>query len=80
MTGIFIMLDQNIAKGKSAGKEEEYFVKSKKLLSNPQHFLDNLLNFKKEQLSEKTIKKIETFIEKNPDFTVENATRASEAA
>ena len=35
MTGIFIMLDPNIAKGKSAGKEEEYFTKSKKLLNNP---------------------------------------------
>lgn len=64
---------------KPGKKVDDYWEPGKQLLSEPQKFLDSLLNFDKDNISEATIQKIKPYID-SPDFQVSVISRVSKAA
>jgi dynein heavy chain, axonemal len=66
--------------GDKPGKKiDDYWEPGKALLADPQKFLDSLLNFDKDNISEATITKIKPYID-SPDFQVSVISRVSKAA
>lgn len=64
---------------KPGKKVDDYWEPGKALLADPQKFLDSLLNFDKDNISESTIQKIKPYID-SPDFQVSVISRVSKAA
>ncbi|TPX59753.1 hypothetical protein SpCBS45565_g07659 [Spizellomyces sp. 'palustris'] len=66
--------------GDKPGKKiDDYWEPGKALLAEPQKFLDGLINFEKDNISEATIQKIKPYID-SPDFQVSVISRVSKAA
>ena len=64
---------------KPGKKVDDYWEPAKALLAEPQKFLDGLLNFDKENISESTIQRVKPYID-SPDFQVAVISRVSKAA
>ncbi|TPX58491.1 hypothetical protein PhCBS80983_g03079 [Powellomyces hirtus] len=64
---------------KPGKKVDDYWEPGKQLLAEPQKFLDSLINFDKDNISEATIQKIKPYID-SPDFQVSVISRVSKAA
>ncbi|KAJ3159379.1 Dynein heavy chain 1, axonemal [Geranomyces michiganensis] len=64
---------------KPGKKVDDYWEPGKQLLAEPQKFLDGLINFDKDNISEATIQKIKPYID-SPDFQVSVISRVSKAA
>jgi dynein heavy chain len=64
---------------KPGKKVDDYWEVGKGLLSDPQKFLDSLMNFDKDSISEQIIHKIKPYID-SPDFQVSVISRVSTAA
>ncbi|KAI8820875.1 dynein heavy chain and region D6 of dynein motor-domain-containing protein [Fimicolochytrium jonesii] len=64
---------------KPGKKVDDYWEPGKQLLAEPQRFLDGLINFDKDNISEQTIQKIKPYID-SPDFQVSVISRVSKAA
>ena len=73
------MIDPKIAKGQY-GKEDEYLAKAKKKLESYKTLKESLQKFDKDNISDKTIRRMEVFLQKNPDFNKESVGNASVAA
>ncbi|KAJ3275318.1 Dynein heavy chain 1, axonemal [Terramyces sp. JEL0728] len=66
--------------GDKPGKKiDDYWEPGRGLLADPQKFLDSLLNFDKDGISEATIQKIKPYID-SPEFQVSVISRVSKAA
>ncbi|KAI8999183.1 dynein heavy chain and region D6 of dynein motor-domain-containing protein [Gaertneriomyces semiglobifer] len=66
--------------GDKLGKKvDDYWEPGKALLADPQKFLDSLINFEKDNISETTIQKIKPYID-SPEFQVSVISRVSKAA
>ncbi|KAJ3087451.1 Dynein heavy chain 1, axonemal [Quaeritorhiza haematococci] len=66
--------------GDKPGKKiEDYWEPGRALLADPQKFLDSLLNFDKDNISESTVLKIKPYID-SPEFQVSVISRVSKAA
>ncbi|KNE63057.1 hypothetical protein AMAG_08223 [Allomyces macrogynus ATCC 38327] len=64
---------------KPGKKVDDYWEVGKSMLSEPAKFLDSLMTFDKDNISEAVITKIKPYIE-NPDFAVEVISKVSKAA
>ncbi|KAI9104654.1 dynein heavy chain and region D6 of dynein motor-domain-containing protein [Phlyctochytrium arcticum] len=66
--------------GDKPGKKiDDYWEPGKAMLADPQRFLDSLINFDKDNISEATVTKIKPYID-SPDFQVAVISRVSKAA
>ncbi len=73
------MIDPKIAKGQY-GKEDEYLARAKKALENHKALKERLQKYDKDNISDKTVKRLEAFLGKNSDFNKESVGTASVAA
>jgi dynein heavy chain, axonemal len=64
--------------GQAGAKVANYWPPGKKFLGNAKEVLDNMFNFEKDHIPDKTIKAIQPFID-NPDFVPEKIKLASSA-